>query len=331
MSNLQLAKVLYRNLINPLHIVNADDFTCTNTVSFPEEELNKIKPLVPYAIDPQSRTTIYSAKINIKKSLESAFLYDYLRRNTEIALSAPIDHGNLNQLKDFRIPIFIFSTGRCGSTLLTKIINSHQRITLSEPDFYTQLATLPNEKLSAKDKVFLFNHLTADLVTAYRNANPTENVFIKLRAECNASPMLFIRKKTQKTLFLSRDFSSWTKSILQHFNNPKVTPEVIVNFYIKALNALDFLSQNSDCTHLKYDQLIDTSSDNSLQLLERAISCPINKDQLAEVLSKDSQSRSAVGKDQRKELDQDKYNLCLELFKKNYPTALMDKYQISFE
>ena len=103
MSNLQLAKVLYRNLINPLHIVNADDFTCTNTVSFPEEELNKIKPLVPYAIDPQSRTTLYSAKINIKKSLESAFLYDYLRRNTEIALSAPIDHGNLNKLNTGRI------------------------------------------------------------------------------------------------------------------------------------------------------------------------------------------------------------------------------------
>jgi len=331
MSNLQFSKVLYRNLINPLHIVNANDFTCTNMVALPEEELHKLKPLIPYAIDPISRSTIYSARINIKKSLESVFLYDYLRRNTEFAVSAPFDHGNLNRLKDFRMPIFIFSTGRCGSTLLTKIINAHRKITLSEPDFYTQLSTLPIQTLPAKDKVFLFNHLTADLVAAYRNANPTENIYIKLRAECNSNPKLFLRNQGQKTLFLSRDFSSWTKSILRHFNNPKITPEVVINFYIKALNALDFLSQNSDCIHLRYDELIDTSNENSLKLLERAISSTIDKELLAQVFSEDSQSKSAVGQDQRKELDQDKYNSCLELFKKNYPTILMDKYQISFE
>ena len=331
MSNLQFAKVLHRNFIKPLNIVNANDFTCTNKVSLPEEELNKMKPLIPYAIDPNSRTTIYSARVNRKKSLESVFLYDYLRRNTEYVVSAPIDYGNLNRLKNFKMPIFIFSTGRCGSTLLTKIINSHQKITLSEPDFYTQLSTFSDQALSAMDKFFLFNHLTADLVSAYRNINTSENLYIKLRSECNSNPKLFIRNQTQKTLFLSRNFSSWTKSILQHFNNPRITPEIVVNFYVKALTTLDFLSKNSSCIHIRYDQLIDTSNDSFLELLGKAISSTINKDQLIQIMSEDSQSKSTVGQDQRKELDLDKYKLCIELFKKNYPTELMEKYQISME
>jgi len=288
-------------------------------------------PLVPYAIDPQRGITIYSAKVNLFESLNSTFLYDYLRRNTDYTVSVPISHGNLNQIKKLKLPTFIFSTGRCGSTLFTKITNAHQKLTLSEPDFYTQLSVLPTKILSAKDKLFLFNHLTADLVDAYQTVNSSDDLFIKLRGECNSLPQLFVKNKEQKTIFLSRDFSSWTKSILQHFNNPKIKPEVVVNFYIKALRTLDFLVKNSHCTHIRYDQLIDTSNDQSIQLLEQAISCPIDKAKLIQAMSEDSQSGSAVGKDQKKSLDHDKYTACLELFKKNIPTDLMEKHQILFE
>jgi hypothetical protein len=331
MSNLQLAKVLYRNLTNPLRTVSPEDFTSTNSVTFNAAELVKLSPLIPYAIDVKKRTVTYSAKVNLLESLKSTFLYDYLRRSTDYTVSVPISNGNLSQIKKIKMPIFIFSTGRCGSTLFTKITSLHQKLTLSEPDFYTQLSTFSKEVLTAKDKMFLFNHLTADLVNAYQTVNPSDELFVKLRAECNSLPQLFIKNKEQKTIFLSRDFSSWSRSVLQHFNNPKIKPEIVVHFYIKALHTLDFLSKNSSCTHIRYDQLIDQSNDQSIQLLQQAISCPIDNLKLTEVMAKDSQSGSAVGQDQKKSLDKDKYSACLTLFKKHMPTDLMNKYQILFE
>jgi hypothetical protein len=331
MTNLQLSQVLHRNIEQPLHVVQASDFTCTKPIIVNHDSLQKIMPIVPYALDSQSRKVIYSAKVDLLKSQESPFLYDYLRRNTDYILSVDFNYGNVHRLKNFKMPVFIFSTGRCGSTLFTQIAKNHQRPSLSEPDFYTQLATLKSQTMTGQDKIFLFNHLTADLVAAYGHSNSSNALFIKLRAECNALPQLYIRSKQQKTIFISRNFSSWAKSVLQHFNNPKINPEVVTNFYSKALRTLDFLSNNSNCIHIRYEQLLDYQNPETTQLIEKILDQPINLSKLHEIMGRDSQLGSDVEQSKKVALDQEKYEACINLFKTTQSLDLMTKYGLSIE
>ncbi len=92
----------------------------------------------------------------------------------ELAEELPDDAGNVG---------FLFSTGRCGSTLLAKLLQtSPQVVAISEPDVYTQAVV---SGLSQDEAAKLIRCCTRVLSTVHRRRVPAASfVFIKLRSQC---------------------------------------------------------------------------------------------------------------------------------------------------
>ena len=83
--------------------------------------------------------------------------------------------------------LFVQSTGRCGSTLLSKVLHELSHVhSLSEPDIYSSVEVeylLHPDKLSRDEAVALTRAASVFLVRSYRTALPFEGILaIKARS-----------------------------------------------------------------------------------------------------------------------------------------------------
>jgi hypothetical protein len=330
MKKYQISKVLHRDLSSPFRYLHPNDFVTNEPINLVPNQINGyLSGTIPYAIDTSNNQVLYSLQLDLKNSISSSFLYHYQRHNTKYLLSIPIQQGNLHSLERFTYPVFIFSTGRCGSTLFSKLASEQGQLTISEPDFYTQLALHNLAPVSKDLRSFLHNHLTLDLLKGFHNQLNTIQPFIKLRAECCQSANIFIKKDNQKTIFISRPFESWASSMIKHFNRPNLNPKILVNFYVSCIKALDFLNSNSDCTHIRYDQLI-SGTPSDLTLLSNAIGSSISIEKFNNVLNVDSQIDSTLSRlnSVKNQIDLKKLNATIDLFNEVKPSALLKKFDI---
>ena len=100
---------------------------------------------------------------------------------------------------------FLFSTGRCGSTLLLKLLESSPEVmAISEPDIYTQVIV---SDLADDDVVKVIRSTTRVLSEIYRHHRPSAKfLFIKLRSQCVYRGDLFRRALPRsRNVFLYRN------------------------------------------------------------------------------------------------------------------------------
>lgn len=183
---------------------------------------------------------------------EASFYYLHLRRTAERILSVPIEHGPLSNGAKFGDPVFLFSPGRVGSTLISRVLAEAGIASVSEPDFYTQLAhplfrMLPRVARAPFESAMW--NLSQDLSAAL-GGMPV----VKLRAECARAPELFVRKPQAKTIVLFRGFESWSRSTAQIFG---AGPRKAVGKYLAALRCYEVLNRSSRCHLMRYEDWVN--------------------------------------------------------------------------
>ena len=84
----------------------------------------------------------YTVVPDVAAVFEAAFVYQAQRVNATQILSMPIEALEERESFDDPEPVFVFSVGRCGSTLLSSLLKATGRWSVSEPDIFTQLAVM---------------------------------------------------------------------------------------------------------------------------------------------------------------------------------------------
>ncbi len=184
-------KVIKRNKsFFPEAIAAPDDFVVDQgrDVDFLQIWKNDFLFLSPYCIDSQQQEVVFvrvTPEIDLLKT--SPFFYQAQRLHAvmiyrlgfeqlyDLAGSLP-DHSNNTG--------FIFSTGRCGSTLFGRLMEASPDIQcISEPDIYTQAAI--NYDFPFDETLSLLRACTRILVHIHCQRNPDRPfVLIKLRSQC---------------------------------------------------------------------------------------------------------------------------------------------------
>jgi len=193
---------------------------------------------------------IYVLDLDPGAAQSAPFYYLHLRRSAHVLLSVPIERGRLGEPAQAD-PVFLFSPGRCGSTLLSRILNASGVASASEPDFYTQMSTMfwssPKNPLQAPFRQAMWN-MGADLSAALGSAP-----VVKLRAECCRAPGLFVRCPEAKTIVMMRSFEDWARSTARVF---APSPGKAVRKYMRALKCRAYLAANSSSHQMTYDELV---------------------------------------------------------------------------
>lgn len=251
-----------------LSVVSVDDLRqCrTHPGNFDPERLSKI---VPYCFDMSSGCLIAATDIDPLAAAAAPFHYQYLRQHAGEFVAL-----NWQQLQILsREPIcaestVIFSPGRCGSTLLANILAANKIVTVSEPDFITQMVPLLKQALTNNQPTLArMLHLVRLALRLLLKPilNEPSLYALKMRSHANRAPLLLLQAfdKPPKPIFINRDFASWSRSRARAFNS---TLQASLNSYWLAQQAQKKLSSCGPLLDLDYAQLTASPAKVSEQI-----------------------------------------------------------------
>jgi hypothetical protein len=253
------------------------------------------KPL-PYALHISRARSVYVAGLDSDAAREAPFFYLYARRNTKQVLSIPWEAGPIIPSKAGAYPVFCFSPGRCGSTLLSKLLGAAGIKGISEPDFYLALkSNAYNEHVWLRPLLRkVVANLSRDLVSGLADAYGP--LIVKLRSDSCASVkgILDCVSEPPKTLFLCREFDTWAASKAQAH---RAFPESLVKDYRDALRCYDYLQRHSHCHLVKYEEIL-LNPVGVCGAIAKFLGLPvsISEDRLQEVMSEDSQAGTPMAR-----------------------------------
>jgi hypothetical protein len=205
------------------------------------------EPAFPYCLDFWRRRAIYAAGLDPRGVQAAPFYYLYLRQYAQSVLRIGFDALPLSA-SGSEEAVFLFSPGRCGSTLLSRVLFEAAIPSVSEPDFYTQVADrFWSSRLNPlrPAAVRAMWAMTGDLGAAL-GGTPV----VKLRAECCRAPHLFLRGEAPRSIMLFRGFESWSRSTAQAFG---AGPGKAVRKYQTALDCYAYLRAHSRCHLMRYE------------------------------------------------------------------------------
>ncbi len=284
-------------------------------------------PLIPYCFDFGGRTIIFSAAVDPKKAMAAEFHYDYLRSRSRCFVELPGQSIRLPQKASFPSSILLFSPGRCGSTLLAKVIRAMGNVCISEPDFYSQAAVYAAKSGGLRlDESRLLEIARKFLVSPWMQS--TYPIVLKMRSHANHAPLQLLPEGQgpQKVLFLMRRFDPWCESRMRAFSN---TLNDNIRLYKIALNALLKLQQGAECLLLDFDELNGESLSWAEGLAE-FLGHSFDADAIRRVLGQDSQAGTRLAKDQLKgQLPAELRQEIAWMWRKEAPKELLAKVGLS--
>jgi len=227
-------KIIDRKREHPITIVDPSDFeTCTDRRISVEDIVND-PHFSLYCIDPGTKSVLFVECDDIEFVESAPFLYQAQYQRAVSLASMPI--GLFHEIGD-TIPlpkegtIWVHSVGRCGSTLLSKVLQSvPQTRSLSEPDDLTQLARLKetNNMPEAEVKKYLRSSIRWRSKAGSKAHHKW--LAIKPRSEVMALAEQ-IRESVEgaKHFFLYRDAVSWMQSNFKNFPEERNTYDPELN------------------------------------------------------------------------------------------------------
>ena len=182
---------------------------------------------------------------------ERAFVYGAQFDLAKRAITVPLNSLE-NLAKQIPLPsnlAFLFSTGRCGSTLASRILAQLPNVwSLSEPDCYTNLAF---ERFTlSRDLAKALIAATTRLICRPPLGLKVETIVIKPRSEAIMQAELFVHALPEaRNIFMYRDAEGFVNSLYQ-FEQRALGAEILFSSVESWRVAWHFISVNAPLTLL---------------------------------------------------------------------------------
>lgn len=218
MSQARWLNICERRRSQPLSLVAAEDFLTRDAGPAEAAELLQQPRLSLYCLDASAQRAIFVECPDPDALYARPFLYQAQYEAATRLLSVP--YAELHALAaQVRVPAdrisFIFSVGRCGSTLLSRTLARQPRIrSLSEPDVYWQLLALSRKRgLPESELVPLLASCTRLLCAASHARGEADAWILKQRSEVTEIIDLVHRALPESPLvYLYRGGLGWARS-----------------------------------------------------------------------------------------------------------------------
>lgn len=321
--SIKVLNIIERTNLNSTKIMDNTDFSTVidHIIDAAEFKQNAL----PAVIDWKNSKIFLSDSCSKNKVNTVPFFYQWQRSNIEQLFSIDFSQYKRIPLKTQTVlPIFVFSIGRCGSTLLVNLCKNIGIKTISEPDY---LADIKN-RLSvnqSEDEVIEILKWNTNLLSEIFGTNP----LIKLRGSSINDIDYFAKAFPQsKYVFMLREPIAWAKSNMKAFND---TPEALADYLKRGIEVYDqFIKLGLKPKLIWYEDLIMNPIEslnsifNDLSLIESG------RDAILTTMSKDSQEGSSISKDRlvKIKLQPEALDRFIQQWKKICPNLLIEKYKL---
>lgn len=279
-------------------VVSADDVIYTQKISFTSEEI-KNKQLIPYCFDYKRDVLILTSNLDPYLAAKQTFQYVYLRNNAKEFCEISLKNFNATDSIDPNKIFFLLSPGRCGSTLLSNLIQTMDVQSISEPDFYSQAAfhlatnykSLSRKQIQdALDLLKIANHIL--LLPFLTETN--SKVLIKTRSHVTVLPQILISSFSYSPnfIFLTREFIPWCESRMRAFKN---SLQDNLKIFIRSEKCRQFLEKNTHSISINYEDFLFHPLESGLKLAN-FLKTELDPIKYSRVLNKDSQESTDLSR-----------------------------------
>ena len=220
---------------------------------------------VPYCEDETAGQLICATGVDARSVAGRGLHYAQLRSvTTKIAMLPTAIVPSAETLPLERV--YVFSPGRCGSTLLCQLLRAAGVTAFAEPGFY--LSYLQRARGESESKREQLRQTLSKL--EYLLLKPFEQstvAVIKPHPYCSSDLGLFLDELSNaqrpRTIALLRRIHPWSRSWAV-FNQTKVEQDVAI--YVRYLRQLDTLRETTDCLLVSYEDLIGSPAEVMSQI-----------------------------------------------------------------
>ena len=152
----------------------------------PMDELSQ-KPLLPYFFNLQSERLFFTTTSSLAEVLAAPFIYE-----AQVAFLDRLYSVPLEQLESLGWPevdnsnlMFILSIGRCGSTLISHMLNDDGRSSLSEFDIFGQLGMAKARDIPLLGSIVIDDVLRHSVAAIHALAPSGQGLAFKMQTQAN--------------------------------------------------------------------------------------------------------------------------------------------------
>ncbi|WP_186024361.1 sulfotransferase family protein [Burkholderia gladioli] len=222
------------------------------------------------------------------------FLYQHQRRHVQWLAELPFERLDAWHDDAGLTPTFVFSIGRCGSTLLSRLLAAAGEPAISEPDVLTNVAWVDDDAELAVARRWgpsVVRAAVCGLALACGRAP-----VIKLRARCNRAVDVFLQAFPQaRYVFMFRERDDWVRSTSRAFGERGETLAELLKVSVEAFDRLHRAGVRPQ--PVWYEDLLA----GPLPALRRIVSDPAalaaRGDAIATALSRDAQAGSGLSRE----------------------------------
>ncbi|MEM8564183.1 MAG: hypothetical protein AAGF57_18235 [Pseudomonadota bacterium] len=203
----------FRRYLFSLAIASSNDFFThkQGLVDFDALWANKKDRISLYCIDFATQDAVFVETADPVNLTSYPFYYQAQRNHAKFLYRLAIDDfvQFSARLHVANSPVtLLFSTGRCGSTLMIKLLEASNQVTaFSEPDIFTQLAL--NTDIDSIKKAKIINAYLTLLKASISNE---QSIIIKLRSQCTYDIKTYKNVPNIRSVYLYRDGLSFVNS-----------------------------------------------------------------------------------------------------------------------
>lgn len=205
-------------------IVSVDDFLVQTERAIDPHLILEQSTISLYCLDPIKQQAIFVDTSPDVDLLQAPFYFiaQYEAAQRLIAVPYATLHTLANEVKiDPQRIILLYSTGRCGSTLFSHVLNQNPTtVSYSEPDVFTQLVMMRTAGQSTDAEISTLLHDALMVMCANAQQHGFEQWAFKFRSYVlSVSDLLYQAVPEAKTLFLYRNALTWANSFSRAFGS----------------------------------------------------------------------------------------------------------------
>jgi sulfotransferase family protein len=290
-------KITERRKIRPPALSENEDFIANRVGTLSDEVFFQNEGYSLYCLGPDKKSFTFVDGSNFDQLRKATFIYQTQYTEARNLLNVPIECLEQRTNKINTNPIFLFSIGRCGSTLLYHLFQAvEDSLSLSEPDIYFHLYKLLKDKDVTESFVSDISYIATQNLIMGENFRSSTRLIIKHRSQAfPIADLLTARMPGCKKVFLFRNPESWIASVRRTFNSD-IT--YAANHWIEmAKNYMHIEEQGIDFISLAYEDFIKNPSAVFRDLLAKCdISESLSDAEVSQILENDSQENSSISR-----------------------------------
>lgn len=222
------------------------------------------------------------------------FYYQAIRSNAAESVSVDFDDLAPWDTDIPATPILIFSIGRCGSTLFSKLTEAAGLPTWSEPDTFTNLAWPKKIALDEGRREQLTRVALNALAFKARQSDQATHFVVKMRSEVTRICASINRVAPGAiSFFLVRDPTRWARSFHSHFKYPPRKSAMRLEQMTRS--AREARQSGMAIEVIDYDEMVQNPEPVFRRLCEIS-GRPFSSTTLSQIMAEDSQKGTTISK-----------------------------------